>query len=145
MCTLAGPRVCPRDCNKEGVERIALWNLQFLNFIGLRVKILTFKNCGWALKRGKNMLWGQQSFIFELVLFKKMIHQHIVPFIVTKFGVAFDHVTLLKCLNLYYIVNLLCIFTSKSVLQILITGQNHLFQRFDIFFHHEQKKRRKSA
>ena len=91
------------------------------------------------------MISKQKSFIFELVLFKKMIPQHPVPFVVTKSGVTFDHITLLKCSNLYYIINLLCIFISKSVLQILITGQNHLFLRFDIFFHHKQKKRRKSA
>ena len=46
-----------REC---GVINI-LKPIIFFNFIGLRVKILIVKNCGRALKRGKNRLRGQQN------------------------------------------------------------------------------------
>ena len=41
--------------------------LNILSFSGLRVKVLIIKNCGLALKGGKNTLWGRQN-LFKLFL-----------------------------------------------------------------------------
>ena len=69
MCTLAGTRACrracPRDCNKS----IHPTNLRIS---GLRVKMPIIKNCGRALKRWKNTLWGWQKHFCIYVINKHL-------------------------------------------------------------------------